>query len=71
MKYPKAKYTQEQKRWCQTYETETTFEPLMDDYECGNESFVDAAKKSLLWFEDWSNDAHLNASRVHIPGDEE
>ena len=59
--------TAEQKAWCKLYEQQTTFEPLMDDFLAGNETFVAAAKKSNYWFESWSSDAHLAISR-HIPG---
>lgn len=63
------KFTRTQKKWCSLYEKETGFEPLMDDFIAGNESFVRAARKSARWFEDWSNDAILNITR-HIPGEE-
>ena len=71
MRYPKRLYTAKQKAWCIRYQDETTFEPLMGDYEAGNETFVKAAKKSLLWFEDWSSDAYLRASAGDIPGEAE
>lgn len=59
--------TKEQREWCRKYQRETGFEPLMGDFEAGNENFKFCANKSVKWFEDWSNDAHLNISR-HIPG---
>lgn len=62
--------TKEQREWCKEYEKQTTFEPLMDDFLYGNESFVHCAKNSVRWFEDWSSDAFLNISR-HIPGEYE
>lgn len=61
------KMTREQKAWCKEYEAQTTFEPLMDDFLHGNETFVQAARKSNRWFDDWSSDAYLNISR-NIPG---
>lgn len=60
--------TQEQRAWCKLYVEQTTFEPLMDDFRAGNMTFVDAAKQSNRWFEDWSGDAYLNITR-HIPGE--
>lgn len=60
--------TKAQIEWCKLYEEQTTFEPMMDDFKAGNESFVDAARKSNRWFESWASDSHLNISR-HIPGE--
>lgn len=62
--------TKEQREWCKEYKRQTTFEPLMDDFLYGNESFVQGAKLSIRWFEDWSSDAFLNISR-NIPGEED
>lgn len=50
------KYTSEQRAWCEAYEKLTGFDPLMCDFEAGNESFITAAKNSKKWFEDWSSD---------------
>lgn len=65
-KYPASKYDTHQRIWCREYERHTTFEPLMDDYDAGNESFVEAAKKSIQWFNDWA----LETARAieNIPG---
>ena len=63
----KRKLTPKQRAWCKHYEQHTTFEPMMDDFLAGNESFVAAAKASVRWFEDWSSDAHLAV--MNIPGD--
>ena len=60
--------TKEQREWCKNYERHTTFEPLMDDFLYGNETFVEAAKKSNRWFEDWSSDALLSVGH-QIPGE--
>lgn len=57
-----------QKAWCKEYQSQTDFEPLMDDFIAGNETFVFAARKSVRWFEDWASDAHLNIGRS-IPGE--
>jgi hypothetical protein len=62
--------TKQQRAWCREYERQTTFEPCMDDFLCGSESFADAALWNVRWFEDWSSDAHLNIGR-NIPGVEE
>jgi hypothetical protein len=50
-------FTPEQKKWCDNYEARTGFEPIMDEYIAGNESFVAAAKRSVRWFEDHASDA--------------
>lgn len=63
-------YTDEQRAWCQRYERETTFEPLMCDFEAGNESFLAAAKNSRNWFESWAGDA-LRRGCDEIPGEAE
>jgi hypothetical protein len=67
----KRRMTKEQREWCKHYENHTTFEPLMDDFLHGNETFVQAAKKSIRWFEDWSSDMFLNITRQPIPGEDE
>ena len=67
---PKVRMTKEQRAWAKLYREQTTFAPMLDDFLAGNESFVDAARKSNRWFEDWANDAHLNISR-HIPGEDD
>ena len=66
----KVRMTKEERAWCKRYEKETTFEPLMDDFLAGNETFLEAARASVRWFEDWSRDALLNISR-DIPGADE
>ncbi|CAE6820399.1 hypothetical protein R70006_06170 [Paraburkholderia domus] len=67
MKFLKGKYTQAQQAWCENYEARTGFDPLMDDFEAGNESFYEGATKSVSWYEDHSNDALLSISNA-IPG---
>lgn len=52
-------YTKEQRHWCRNYQEQTGFEPLMSDFEHGNESFKEAAKTSVDWFENWASDALL------------
>lgn len=68
MKFAAGKYDAAQKAWCKKYEYETGFEPLMCDYEAGNEKFHEAARKSIVWFEDWSSDALLKITRCRLPG---
>ena len=68
VKRRRAAMTPEQRAWCKHYQQQTTFEPLMDNFLEGNESFLEAAKGSVRWFEDWSNDAHLSV--MNIPGDD-
>ncbi len=53
----KSKMNAKQRKWCRMYQETTTFEPLMDDFEAGEETFREAALKSILWFEHWSGDA--------------
>ena len=56
-----------QKKWCKEYEESTFFEPIMDDFRNGNETFLEAARRNIKWFEDWSCDA-LRAISHKIPG---
>ena len=67
MKFPTGKYTKVQRAWCENYEARTGFDPLMDDFEVGNETFHQAARKSIRWFEDHAADA-LNAISRDVPG---
>ena len=60
--------TPKQRSWCRRYEQQTTFEPLMDDFLAGNESFLEAARNSVWWFTEWSNEAHCKIR--NIPGDD-
>ena len=62
------RFTKVQREWAKNYESVTTFEPLLDDFLYGNESFVEAAKKSIRWFEDWSHESMLRIDQ--IPGTE-
>ena len=66
----KSRMTKEQRKWVRDYKMHTSFEALMDDFEAGNESFYEAARKSISWFEDWSSDAHLKAG-ANIPGEDD
>jgi len=62
------KYTAEQLRWCRMYEAETGWAPLMCDFENGNESFYEAARRSVGWFESWASNALLRVTAHSIPG---
>ena len=62
------KYDHKQRQWCIAYETETGFDPMMDDYEAGLQTFAEAAVASLRWYEDHTRDAHLRISSKTIPG---
>lgn len=68
MEFDTKKYSAEQIAWCKEYEKETGFEPLMCDFEAGNETFYEAARKSVGWFEDWAIDALLRITRTAPPG---
>lgn len=50
----KRRMTKAQREWCKKYESQSGFEPLMDGFYEGEESFIDAARRSVDWFEDWS-----------------
>lgn len=67
-KYPLPKFTKAQQAWCVEYEQWTGFEPLTGDYEAGHETFVEAAKKSVVWYEGHTQDMHLRISSMKIPG---
>ena len=59
-KYPKSKYTEEQIKWCENYENQTTFQAVMCNFESGEQTFKEAARWNVRWFEDWMQDAHNN-----------
>jgi hypothetical protein len=52
--YPSNLYSREQKEWCLLFEAETTFEPMMADFEDGKEIFEVAAEKNIQWFVGWA-----------------
>ena len=56
-------YSKAQKIWCKKYRAETGFDPLMDEYEAGGETFDDARKRSVAWFDDWSSDVLIRITR--------
>jgi hypothetical protein len=51
-------------KWCAEYEQVTTFEPLMDDFYEGNETFQEAAEHSVQWFADWVNEVGRAMPRI-------
>ena len=63
-----SKYSAKQLRWCRMYEAETGWPALMHEFEAGNETFYDAARKSIGWFESWASDALLRVTSRSIPG---
>lgn len=69
-KWPADKYDDRQREWLNYYEHETGFEPMMGDYEVGNQTFVEAALVNIDWFESWSSDALSHVSGKTIPGSE-
>src|SRR5262245_24949980 len=54
-----SKYTSEQRAWCETYQRETGFAPMMDQFERGDQTFDEAAWRSIRWYEAHTSDAHL------------
>lgn len=62
----KKRMTLSQRAWCMGYEKSTTFEPLMDDFLEGNETFEEAAKGSIEWFRDWANET-ARRMEDHLP----
>lgn len=62
--------TPQQREWCKKYKEETTFDPLIDDFLAGEETFKEAAQKSVEWFEDWANDVTLAIGRYTFAEDE-
>jgi hypothetical protein len=65
--YPETHYNPKQRAWCEQFERETGFEPMLDDYESGEKSFPEIAKFNIDWFELHSNDVLLRISG-EIPG---
>lgn len=65
--YDRTKYTDEQWAWCEKYESRTGFDPMMSDFETGEENFYQAAQKSIQWYESHSSDAYLAIS-ANVPG---
>ena len=63
-----SKYSAEQLRWCRMYEAETGWPALMQDFESGSETFYEAARKSIGWFESWASDTLLRVTARSIPG---
>lgn len=69
VKVARKRLTAEQRKWCKEYERTTGFDAMIDDYVVGNESFVECAKTSVGWFEDWCIEAQQHIPP--IPGDED
>lgn len=63
MKSKKVVMSKARKAWCAEYERATSWEPLMDDYLAGNESFMEAANHSIQWFRDWAQETSSTIER--------
>lgn len=69
MKFPKGKFSAEQRAWCKEYKDLTGWEPhAMQDYILGAKSFTEAATDSIEWFESWSAQTQRDLGRLLIPG---
>ena len=60
------RYTKKQREWCENYQSKTTFEPMMGEYEAGTETFRQAICRNVKWFEDWSRDAFLRCDKDNL-----
>ena len=56
-------YSQKQANWCRAYEIETSFEPVMEDYEAGTMTFREAQDWNIAWFKAWAIETHGNLER--------
>lgn len=65
----KSRYSAEQRTWCRKYRSETGFNPMMDAFECGDETFHEAATRSIRWYEAHSSDVHLRIQKALPPID--
>lgn len=54
--YPRKHYTPAQRNWCIRYETETLFEPVMGEYEAGEQTFEQAQAWNKQWLLDWAKE---------------
>ncbi len=71
MKFPKGKFSPEQRAWCKEYKDLTGWEPhAMQDYILGAKSFTEAAADSIGWFESWSGHVKLTLMRLPVPESE-
>lgn len=52
--YSRDLYTYSQAHWLDTYEVLTTFEPMVDDYEAGNETLEECFEFNVSWFLSWA-----------------
>ena len=58
------KLNKKQQGWCEAYEQATTFEPLMDDYLGGYESFEEAANSSIEWYRNYYEECMRAIPRI-------
>lgn len=64
IKMSESRYTTEQRAWCKTYRCETGFAPMMDQFERGEETFREAATRSIRWYEAHTSDVHLRIQKA-------
>lgn len=65
--YERKYFTTPQWQWCRDYLLETGFEPMMCDFVANTQSFAEAARLSIAWFESWSSDAYLRITAMKLP----
>jgi hypothetical protein len=65
--YPETLYRPKQREWCEKFERETGFEPMLDEYESGEKTFPEIAKFDIEWYESHSSDVFLQVSD-DVPG---
>ena len=63
-KYSKRLYTPEQRAWCEEYERETSFEPVMGDFEAGLQTFAEAKDWNLRWLVAWAKETAQRLTRI-------
>ena len=56
-------YLKRQAQWCRMYEIETSFEPVMEEYEQGNFTFRQAQDWNIAWFKSWAIETHEKLER--------
>jgi len=56
--------SQRRAKWCSDYKKATSFEPLMDDFIAGNETFQQAAEASIEWFRDYFEESMRAIPRI-------
>lgn len=59
--YSRKLYSYSQAKWLDDYHTITSFEPMVDDYEAGNESIEECLHFNIEWLLSWAQEemSHL------------